>query len=124
MANLSLGGCFARTPLPPAADDQMQLTLFFAGRGAMVIKGHIARVEPGVGFGFQFDELMPEARHRLRDEVAQIRRRLRGPIVTPVLRKQPADVHAFPNNLHRGESPQRVWPSRTAFGCCDVFDSS
>ena len=76
MANLSLGGCYARTPAPPALDDQMMVTLFFAGRGAMLVAGRVARVEPGVGFGVQFGQLAPEARHRLGEEVAQIRRRM------------------------------------------------
>jgi hypothetical protein len=74
-ANLSLGGCFARTPVPPAVDQPMLVTLFFGGRGALLVKGQVVRVEPGVGFGMQFGELMPETRHRLHDEIAQIRRR-------------------------------------------------
>jgi hypothetical protein len=75
MANLSLGGCFARTPAPPAVNQQMLVTLFFGGRGTLMVKGQVARVEPGVGFGLQFGELAPEARHRLGEEIAQIRRR-------------------------------------------------
>ena len=77
MVNLSEGGCYARTPTPPAVDDPLMLTLFFAGSGAMLLTGRVAHGEPGVGFGMQFGEIPPEARYRLGEEIARGRRQVR-----------------------------------------------
>jgi len=74
IANLSLGGCFARTPSVPAVNEQMFVTLFLGGRGSMLLPGHVARVEPGVGFGVQFGDMGSEAHYRLGEAIAQIRR--------------------------------------------------
>jgi hypothetical protein len=76
LANLSQGGCFARTPSPPEVNDPMLVTLFFNGYGAMPVGGRVARVEPGVGFAMEFGDLGTATRQRLGEEIAQIRRRM------------------------------------------------
>ena len=74
IANLSLGGGFGLTPSPPAVDEPVSVTLFFGGRGAMLLQGRVARVESGVGFGMQFGGMTPETHFRLAEEIARIRR--------------------------------------------------
>jgi hypothetical protein len=74
MADLSLGGCFARTALSPAVNEQVLLTLFFGGRGTLMLPGFVTRVESGVGFGMQFRELGSDDRFRLGEEITRILR--------------------------------------------------
>ena len=74
MADLSLGGCFARTTLSPAVNEHIVVTLFFGGRGTMMLPGLVTRVESGVGFGMQFGELGSDDRFRLSEEIARILR--------------------------------------------------
>ena len=78
IGNLSLGGCYVRTPLPPSAEEKALVSLFLPGRGSMLLAGHVARVEPGVGFGMQFREMPPEIKYQLRDEIEQRRRLMRS----------------------------------------------
>ena len=73
--DLGLGGCFARTGLPPPLDERILITLFLGGRGAMPIAGHVSRVDPSAGFAVRFDDMPPEARYRLSEEITRIRRR-------------------------------------------------
>ena len=70
--NLSLGGCFVRTPIPPAADERAFITLYLKGRASMLLAGRVARVEPGVGFGMQFREMLPETKSELSQEIDKI----------------------------------------------------
>lgn len=72
--NLSLGGCFAQTPSLPVLNEPMFITLFLGGRGSMMLPGHVAHVEPGVGFGMQFGELGSDDRFRLGEELTRISR--------------------------------------------------
>ncbi len=78
LENLSHGGCFARTPAPPAVDEETFMTVFFGGRGAMPLQGHVVRVHPGLGFAVEFGEMGSEARYQLRQEIAHIAREV-GP---------------------------------------------
>jgi hypothetical protein len=75
VADLSLSGCFARTPSPPALDAETLVTMFFGGRGAMLLQGHVVRVEPGVGFALQFGQMGSESRYQLGQEIAQVARK-------------------------------------------------
>ena len=76
IASLSLGGCFVQSAAPPAVDEKAFVTLFLRGRGSMLLAGRVARVEPGVGFGFQFREMLPETKYQLGEELEQMRQGL------------------------------------------------
>jgi hypothetical protein len=77
ISSLSLGGCFVQSPTPPPVDEKAFVTLFLRGRGSMLLAGRVARVEPGVGFGVQFREMLPETKYQLGEELEQIRQGLR-----------------------------------------------
>ena len=70
--SLSLGGCFVLSSAPPQVDDKAFVTLFLRGRGSMLLAGRVARVEPGVGFGVQFREMLPETKYQLGEELGRL----------------------------------------------------
>lgn len=74
VGNLSLGGCFVRTPAPPSPDERAFITLYLKGRASMLLAGRVVRVEPGVGFGMQFREMLPETKSELNQEIDKILR--------------------------------------------------
>ncbi|HEY7473470.1 MAG TPA: PilZ domain-containing protein [Vicinamibacterales bacterium] len=57
VVNVSMGGCFARTPNPPAAADDATLTMYFGKHGPLSIKGKVVHAAPKTGFGFAFDAM-------------------------------------------------------------------
>ena len=74
IGNLSLGGCFVRTPAPPALDERAFITLYLRGRASMLLAGRVVRVEAGYGFGMQFREMLPETKHELAGEIDKVLR--------------------------------------------------
>jgi PilZ domain len=63
--NVSLGGCFAKSPSAPQQALPTMMTIYFGKHGPMSIKGTVVHAEPKAGFGFQFEPLGHELRVQL-----------------------------------------------------------
>jgi hypothetical protein len=63
--NLSLGGCFAKSPSTPATTDTSTMTIYFGKHGPMSIKGKVVHGAPKAGFGFEFQHMDREVRIQL-----------------------------------------------------------
>jgi hypothetical protein len=55
--NVSMGGCFAKSPTAPESAETTTMTMYFGKHGPLTIKGKIVRATPKEGFGLIFDEL-------------------------------------------------------------------
>jgi len=63
--NVSLGGCFAKSPSAPQTAEPTMMTIYFGKQGPMSLKGKVVHAEPKTGFGFQFEPLLHEVRVQL-----------------------------------------------------------
>ena len=63
--NVSLGGCFVRSPSAPSSSDTSTMTIYFGKHGPMSIKGKVVHDEGRDGFGFEFLHLDRELRIQL-----------------------------------------------------------
>jgi PilZ domain len=63
--NVSLGGCFVKSPSAPSSTDMSTMTIYFGKHGPMSIKGKVVHAEAKAGFGFEFSHLDRELRIQL-----------------------------------------------------------
>ncbi len=63
--NVSLGGCFAKSPTAPPAQEMTTMTIYFGKHGPMSVKGRVVHAEPKNGFGFAFEGLLLEVKYEL-----------------------------------------------------------
>lgn len=55
--NVSMGGCFAKSPTAPDSAETTTMTMYFGKHGPLTIKGTIVRAAANEGFGLAFDQL-------------------------------------------------------------------
>jgi PilZ domain-containing protein len=71
--NVSLGGCFARSPATPPPEGTAMITMYFGKHGPLTIKGRVVHEEPKQGFGFEFQDLKREARFQLGEHLESLK---------------------------------------------------
>jgi PilZ domain-containing protein len=71
--NISLGGCFARSPATPPPEGPATMTMYFGKHGPMTVKGSVVHAEPKRGFGFQFQDLRLEVRFQLGEHLESLK---------------------------------------------------
>ena len=71
--NVSLGGCFARSPSTPPPKDLATITLYFGKHGPLSVKGKVVHIEPKEGFGFAFQDLYREVKYQLDEQIESLK---------------------------------------------------
>lgn len=71
--NVSLGGCFARSPTTAPPPGPAMMTMYFGKHGPLTVRGHVVHAEPLMGFGFQFEDLQSEARFQLDEHLESLK---------------------------------------------------
>jgi hypothetical protein len=71
--NVSLGGCFARSPATPPPEGTTMMTMYFGKHGPISLKGRVVHAEPKTGFGFEFQDLQREVRFQLGEHLESLK---------------------------------------------------
>ena len=65
VTDISSGGCYVSTPLPPNRGSRCQLSLVLPEEGVTALDAEVVRVYPRVGCGVRFVEASPQAQGAL-----------------------------------------------------------
>lgn len=71
--NVSMGGCFARSPTAPGETETTTMTMYFGKHGPLSIRGKIVRAAPREGFGLAFDQLHHELKLQLGQHIQSLK---------------------------------------------------